>query len=61
MENARPVPAEGLVASGARLCFTKPLNDVIGYLSVWFPSDFGDNTADYGVEVTASHDGAAGC
>lgn len=60
-ENATPVPPKGLVTSASRLCFTKPLNHVTGYLSVWFPSDFGDNTTDYGVEVTASHDGAAGC
>ncbi|GAA0575440.1 hypothetical protein [Actinomadura livida] len=60
-ENATPVPPEGLVGSATRLCFTKALNDVTGYLSVWFPSDFGDNTTYFGVEVTASHDGSAWC
>ncbi|MGH3115923.1 MAG: hypothetical protein ACRDQ2_02195 [Gaiellales bacterium] len=60
-ENANPVPAEGLVVSAARLCFTKTVDGVTGYLSIWFPRDFGAKTRDYGVEVTASHDGAASC
>ncbi|GAA5008899.1 hypothetical protein GCM10023317_44680 [Actinopolymorpha pittospori] len=56
-----PVPPEGLVISGARLCFTRTHEGTTSYLAVWFPSDFGDKSADVGVELTASHDGEAGC
>lgn len=59
-EDDHPVGA-GLVASGSSLCFTKPVDGTTAYLSIWFPSDFGDPGNDYGVEVTASHDGGAWC
>jgi hypothetical protein len=56
-----PVPPDGLVISGARLCFTRTIEGTTSYLAVWFPSDFGDKSPDVGVELTASHDGYAGC
>ncbi|WP_328467442.1 hypothetical protein OHA21_49050 [Actinoplanes sp. NBC_00393] len=62
------VPSTGLVVSAARSCFTKEVDGTTAYLAVWFPSDFNDTPGvpdapadEYGLEVTASHDGAAWC
>ena len=60
-ESADPVPEEGLVISGARLCFAKEIAGVTNHLAVWFPSDYGDATREYGVEITGSIDGNAWC
>ncbi|OLZ69728.1 hypothetical protein AVW11_09610 [Streptomyces amritsarensis] len=49
------------------LCFSKPYGTVTAHLSVWFPSSYGmegeprANAEEYGLEVTASHDGSAWC
>lgn len=49
------------------LCFSKPYGTVTAYLSVWFPSFYdieGEpraNAMEYGLDVTASHDGSAWC
>lgn len=56
-----PVPEHGLVSSGARLCLTREIEGTTAYLTVWFPADFGEAARQYGVEVTASHDGGAWC
>lgn len=61
-------PSTGLMVSAAASCFTREVDGTTAYLSVWFPSDFNglegerDAPADeYGLNVTASHDGAAWC
>ncbi|MFI5528966.1 hypothetical protein ACIA8O_10495 [Kitasatospora sp. NPDC051853] len=52
---------------GDGLCFSKPYGTVTAHLGVWFPSSYdiaGEppaNVMEYGLEVTASHDGAAWC
>ncbi|MBM2614502.1 hypothetical protein JIG36_02885 [Actinoplanes sp. LDG1-06] len=63
-----PVPSTGLVISAAQACFTKVIDDADAHLSVWFPADFNgvpgepDAPADeYGLDLRASHDGAAWC
>ncbi|MET9650540.1 hypothetical protein ABZZ44_09740 [Streptomyces sp. NPDC006460] len=49
------------------LCFSKPYGAVTAYLSVWFPSSYdieGEpraNAKEYGLDVSASHDGSAWC
>lgn len=60
-DDPRPVPPEGLVVSSARLCFTKSVEGTTGYLAIWFPRDFGDQSPEFAVEVTASYDGSAWC
>ncbi|MFF9772641.1 hypothetical protein ACF1HJ_03000 [Streptomyces sp. NPDC013978] len=60
--NPSPSPAPGsLAVDTSALCFEKPIAGTTAHLAVWFPSDLGDNSDDYGLEVTASHDGTAWC
>lgn len=59
-EDPSPVQPGKLVTS-SRLCFTKTIEGTSGYLSLSFPSDFGDNSREYSLELTASHDGTASC
>lgn len=59
--NEDPVKPDALVISAARLCFIRIIEGTEAYYAVWFPRDFGDKTDDFGVEVTASHDGDAWC
>ncbi|WP_432041793.1 hypothetical protein [Streptomyces cadmiisoli] len=57
-----PSPAPGSLAiDTSALCFDKPVAGTTAHLAVWFPSDLGDSPGDYGLDVTASHDGAAWC
>lgn len=63
-----PAPSAGLLVSAARSCLTREVDGTTAHLSVWFPSDFNglegepDAPADeYGLEITASHDGDAWC
>ncbi|WP_157181071.1 hypothetical protein [Actinopolymorpha alba] len=56
-----PVPEDGLVISGVRLCFTKAIDGTTGYLTVSFLSDFGEKSRDFHLEVTGAHDGDAWC
>ncbi|MER5861824.1 hypothetical protein [Kitasatospora sp. NPDC002040] len=50
-----------------QLCFTKPYGTVTAHLKVWVPGTFDSageppaNPGEYGLEVTASHDGSAWC
>ncbi|GIF01123.1 hypothetical protein [Paractinoplanes rishiriensis] len=69
-ENSTPVPSAGLVISAAVACFHKEIDGVGGttaYLSVNFPSDLTlpgmiEEPNDlYGIELTVSHAGDAGC
>lgn len=73
-ENHPPAPGT-LVVTGPGVCYTKQVDGTTAYLKVWYPSDL--NPLDpaepqastelqapvdlYGVEVTAAHDGEAGC
>ncbi|MFF4148103.1 hypothetical protein ACFY0A_44235 [Streptomyces sp. NPDC001698] len=60
--NPSPSPAPGSLAiDTSALCFEKPVAGTTAHLAVWFPSDLGDSSDDYGLDVTASHDGAAWC
>ncbi|MGW2049240.1 hypothetical protein ACWCPF_29250 [Streptomyces sp. NPDC001858] len=74
--NPSPSPAPGsLAVDTSALCFEKSVEGTTAHLAVWFPSDLDDsegesnidsnsdgNSADeYGLDVTASHDGAAWC
>ncbi|MFD9612885.1 hypothetical protein ACFWWS_26340 [Streptomyces sp. NPDC059083] len=57
-----PAPAPGsLVVDSSALCFEKPVAGATAHLAVWFPGDLGDRAGGYGLEITASHDGAAWC
>lgn len=60
--NPSPSPPPGSLAVDiSALCFEKPVAGTTAHLAVWFPSDLGDSADDYGLEVTASHDGTAWC
>lgn len=60
--NPSPSPAPGSLAIDiSALCFEKSVAGTTAHLAVWFPSDLGDSPDDYGLEVTASHDGTAWC
>lgn len=60
--NPSPSPAPGSLAiDTSALCFEKPVAGTTANLAVWLPSDLGDSPDDYGLEVTASHDGNAWC
>ncbi|WEH16494.1 hypothetical protein [Streptomyces sp. VNUA24] len=60
--DSSPSPAPGSLAVGtSALCFEKPIAGTTAHLAVWFPSDLGDGADDFGLEVTASHDGTAWC
>jgi hypothetical protein len=59
---------EGLVTSIAASCFTREMDGVTAHLGLFFPSDLNGSadSADvpedeYGLRVTASHDGNAWC
>ncbi|WP_329019365.1 hypothetical protein [Streptomyces sp. NBC_01601] len=57
-----PSPAPGSLAiDTSALCFEKPVEGTTAHLAVWFPSDLGDSSDDYGLEIIASHDGTAWC
>ncbi|MGV9943573.1 hypothetical protein [Streptomyces sp. NPDC003401] len=57
-----PSPAPGsLAVDTSALCFEKSVAGTTAHLAVWFPSDLGDSPDDYGLDVTASHDGTAWC
>ncbi|GGQ20954.1 hypothetical protein GCM10010249_44510 [Streptomyces roseolilacinus] len=57
-----PAPTPGsLAVDVSALCFEKPVAGATAHLAVWFPSDLGGSAGDYGLEVTASHDGSAWC
>ncbi|MEU9669693.1 hypothetical protein AB0J81_25710 [Streptomyces bobili] len=57
-----PSPApDSLAVDTSALCFDKPVAGTTAHLAVWFPSDLGDSPDEYGLEVTASHDGTAWC
>ncbi|MER6130745.1 hypothetical protein [Streptomyces sp. NPDC001815] len=60
--NPSPSPAPGdLAVDISALCFEKSVAGTTAHLAVWFPSDLGDSSGDYGLEITASHDGTAWC
>ncbi|MFF6785096.1 hypothetical protein [Streptomyces sp. NPDC012510] len=60
--DSSPSPAPGSLAVDiSALCFEKPLAGTTAHLAVWFPSDLGEDSDDFGVEVTASLDGTAWC
>ncbi|MFF9058890.1 hypothetical protein ACIRPQ_08050 [Streptomyces sp. NPDC101213] len=60
--NPSPAPAPGsLAVDVSALCFDKPVAGTTAHLAVWFPGDLGDGAGDYGLEVTAGHDGSAWC
>lgn len=64
LEGADPAPSpapDGLAIDTSALCFEKPVAGTTAHLSVWFPGDLGDSPHEYGLEVTASHDGSAWC
>ncbi|MEU4423894.1 hypothetical protein AB0F81_24960 [Actinoplanes sp. NPDC024001] len=64
---------DGWAAGGERTdaatsCFTREIDGTTAYLSIWYPSDFNDTPGlgdapedEYGLNVTASHDGDAWC
>lgn len=57
-----PSPAPDSLAVGtSALCFEKPAAGTTVHLAVWFPGDLGGSPDDYGLEVTAGHDGTARC
>ncbi|WP_189506968.1 hypothetical protein [Streptomyces narbonensis] len=57
-----PAPApDSLAVDTSSLCFVKPVAGTTAHLSVWFPSDLGDSDGNYGLDITASHDGFAWC
>jgi hypothetical protein len=59
----------GLVVSAPGACYVKEVDGTGAYLKVWFPADLNVPDASgpqassdlYGVDVSASHDGAAWC
>ncbi|MFH8803763.1 hypothetical protein ACH4F6_29825 [Streptomyces sp. NPDC017936] len=60
--SSSPSPAPGgLAVDTSALCFEKPVAGTTAHLAVWFPGDLGDSADDFGLEVTASHDGTAWC
>ncbi|AMW12863.1 hypothetical protein A4E84_27270 [Streptomyces qaidamensis] len=60
--NPSPSPApDSLAVDISALCFEKPVAGTTAHLAVWFPGDLGDSPDNYGLEVTASHDGTAWC
>ena len=66
-ENPTPAPSNGLVISAAAACFHKKIDGTTAYLNVNFPSDLNlpgvtENPKGlYGIELTGSHAGDAGC
>lgn len=57
-----PSPAPGsLAVDTSALCFEKPVAGTTAHLNVWFPGDLGYSPDDFGLDVTASHDGTAWC
>ncbi|MFJ8696925.1 hypothetical protein [Streptomyces roseolilacinus] len=64
LEGANPSPSptpDSLAIDTSALCFEKLAAGTTVHLAVWFPSDLGGSSDDYGLEVTASHDGTAWC
>ncbi|MDX3525455.1 hypothetical protein P1P75_03155 [Streptomyces sp. ID05-39B] len=64
LENVGPSPSpapDSLAVDTSALCFDKAVAGTTAHLAVWFPSDLGDSPDEYGLEVTASHDGTAWC
>ncbi|MFE5832727.1 hypothetical protein ACFQ8W_21070 [Streptomyces sp. NPDC056508] len=64
LESANPSPSpapDSLAVDTSALCFEKTVAGTTAHLAVWFPSDLGDSTGNYGLDVTASHDGSAWC
>ncbi|MEW1903655.1 hypothetical protein ACFQ67_31240 [Streptomyces sp. NPDC056488] len=64
LESANPSPSpapDSLAVDTSALCFEKTVAGTTAHLAVWFPSDLGDSAGNYGLDVTASHDGSAWC
>jgi hypothetical protein len=59
--NAGRARPDSLPVGAQRLCFTRTIEGTDAHLAVWFPREFGEKTDDFGLSLTASHDGSAYC